>query len=233
MRSRVPINLLLIAICLLAAADVDARRRRRRRGWGYFELSSGTVGAAVLVDGRKVGEVPLGRVRLRPGRHTVKLIKPGFTQYIDVIRIRRRRTTKIDIDLLPVAGVLEVRANVPKARVFIDGKFVGLTPLRTEAQAGKRAVRVRKAGYHDFITNTKLMAGQAQQISARLAPMAVGTTPYRPAPPPPPKWYEKWYVWAGAAGGLVAVAIAVIVPIAVLSGNPVDEFGAEKNWQTR
>ncbi|MCP4710054.1 MAG: PEGA domain-containing protein, partial [Planctomycetes bacterium] len=75
-------------------------------------------GAVVFIDGRKRGRIPLKRpIRLRAGKHTVKVQKQGYTRYLDVFRVTAGRTTKLEIDLLPKAAVLIVGANVEKARV--------------------------------------------------------------------------------------------------------------------
>ena len=36
-----------------------------------------------------------------------------------------------------------------------------------------------------------------------------------PPPPPPPPWYRRWYAWAGAGGGIVAVTLAIVLPLAL------------------
>lgn len=215
-------------LSMLGVSVSEARRRKRRVGVGTLQVNSSTTGATIYIDGEEKGTIPLDKpLRLKVGRHTLKIDKSGYTPYIDVVVIKRRKLTKVDIDLLPVSGVLAVKVNVPEARVYVDGRFIGLAPLTTEVQEGKHSIRVQKAGYHDFIATKKAMPGQKLAVEVELKAMAVGTTPYRPAPPPPPKWYEKWYVWAGIAGGAIAVALAVAIPIAVASGNPIDDFGCD------
>ncbi len=233
-------KLMLMMMALIVVSwsiDADARRRRRRRRrrarHGYIQINSTTTGAEVFIDGARIGRIPLERkIKLRAGKHTVKIVKRGFTQYLDVVQVRRQRTQKVDIDLLPVSGALVVETNVKNARVFVDGKFVGLTPVDTDVQAGKHSIRVQRAGFHDFIKPVTAIPGKTVKVVAHLEEMAVGTTPYRPAPPPPPKWYEKWYVWAGAAGALVVVALGIIVPVALSSGSEVDDFGADHEFTT-
>ena len=173
----------------------------------------------MFVDGKLVGEVPLERpLRLPAGKHTLKVIKQGFSQYLDVVRIVRGKPTVVEVDLLPIAGVLLVKASETGAKVFIDGNYRGLAPLEAELKIGKHSIRVQKAGFHDFITTRAAIAGERREVLATLKEMAV--SPYRPAPLPPPRWYEKWYVWLGIAGGVVAVAVAVAVPVAIGSKDP-------------
>jgi len=216
---------------LLALPAVAAGRRARAPG--KLQISSMTDGATVMVDGKEVGTIPLPQpLRLAPGKHTLKITKRGFTEYLDVFTIRARKTTVLDIDLLPFAGVLVVSSNETDSQVFVDGKFAGKAPLEKEVLIGKHTVRVRKPGYYNFIKTFNCIAGKVVELKVDLKAMPVGSTPYRPTPPPPPKWYEKWYVWAGAAGGLAAVTLAVVIPVLMLSGDEVEDFGADYRWSS-
>ena len=124
-------TLVCVAVVVQATGPTHARKRRSKR-YGYLQLECNTEGAEVFVDSQPVGQVPLGRrLRLGAGKHTVKITKQGFTQFLDVIKVRPRRTTRLEIDLLPMAGVLKVTANVAEALVHVDGQFVGTTPLET------------------------------------------------------------------------------------------------------
>jgi hypothetical protein len=198
---------------------------------GSLVLSSQTEGAEVFVDGKPVGTTPLKEpVFLKPGKYTLKMTKRGYTEYIDVFTIRARKETKLDIDLLPVAGVLHITANVRPARVFVDGKFVGETPLETEVPAGARTVKLTKGGYKDLVKKIEVVAGQPQNLDLTLEELPADQNPFRPPPPKPLKWYEKWWVWAVIAGGTTALALVVALPSYYLGRDPVDAFGAQYCW---
>ena len=229
----VAFTVLFALVTILPEAE-GQRRRRRKRGYGKLVVNSMTKGAEVSVDGKKVGVIPLKKpIKLRAGKHTLKLTKRGYTEFLDVITIRRRKTTSEDIDLLPFAGILLVTSATDEARVFVDGKFIGTTPLEKEILAGEHSVRVRKPGHYEYIRTIKSIAGRVIRLQVALKPMPVGTTPYRPPPPPPPKWYEKWYVWAGAATGVVLVATAIIVPVIVLNKDEVEDFSADHRFSAK
>jgi hypothetical protein len=224
----------LVILTLLLALSPSVEGRPRAGGMGTLQLNSMTTGATVLIDGKEIGALPLpGPIPLRVGKHTLKITKRGYTEFLDVVTIKRGSPTLLDIDLLPYAGILFVTSNIPGARVFVDGKFEGTTPLEKELLLGKRTIRVTKAGYYDFIATVKSLAGREMRIRVKLRMLPIGTTPYRPKPPPPARWYEKWYVWAGAAGALAVVAVAVAVPVVLAGKNKVDDWNPDIRYTAR
>jgi hypothetical protein len=191
-----------------------------------LEISSATAGAEVFIDGERIGTIPLGAplTSLPPGEHTIKVVKPGFAPYIDVFKIDRKRPTRVEVELVPVAGVLKVKASVEAARVYVDGKFIGEAPITAEVSVGARAVQVSKGGFKDFFQNVSAVAGQEVNLDVLLEELPIGINPYKPPPPPPPKWFEKWWVWTVAAVGVGAVVTAVVVPVYYSTRDPLGDF---------
>jgi hypothetical protein len=204
-----------LAVLMLVPAVVHARVEKPHAfGAGQLIIDSSTTGAEVFVDGELVGKVPLGGpVYLSPGEHTIKVVKPGFAPMIDVFTIGRKKPTKLDVELVPVTAVLKVTSTVEKARVFVDGKFVGEAPLTAELDVGPRAIQVSKGGYRDFFQNVSAVAGQTVALDVRLEELPEGLNPYKPKGPPPKRWYEKWWVWTIV--GVVAVGAATGIGVGV------------------
>jgi hypothetical protein len=215
----------VLAVLLLAAAGATAHAAPAAPAGkaGALEISSTTAGADVSIDGERVGTIPLPGplTTLTPGEHTIKVEKPGFAPYIDVVKIDRRKPTRVDVELVAVAGVLKIKSNVEAARVYVDGKFVGEAPLTTEVGVGARAVQVSKGGFKDFFQNVSAVAGQEVNLDILLEELPMGANPYKPPPPPPPKWYEKWWVWTVGAVGVGVVVTAVVVPAYYATRDPI------------
>src|SRR5207253_1607077 len=126
-----------------------------------------------------------GPLPLSLGEHTIKVVKPGFAPLIDVLVIQKKKPTKLEVELVPISGVLKVGANVEKAKVFVDGKFVGEVPLTVEIPVGAQAVQVSRGGYKDFFQNVSSVAGQEIALDVKLEELPEGLNPYKPPPPPP------------------------------------------------
>ena len=69
----------------------------------------------------------------------------------------------------PVFGTLDIRSTPRGARAFVDGQFVGFTPVSFGTRSGSRTVRVEQDGFRPFETTVNLRAGQTLDINTTLA----------------------------------------------------------------
>ncbi len=111
-------------------------------------------------------------------------------------------------------GNLEVRADVPGAEVRIDGILAGVLPFEVplRAEAGRRAVEVRAAGYHPISRVTEIVAGQSSRETFTLVPLPkddpVGPGRGRDTGPAlePTSGVQRSLGWGLVAGGAAAGA---------------------------
>jgi hypothetical protein len=62
-----------------------------------------------------------------------------------------------------------VESRPPGARVFLDGKLVGTTPLTmSDVPAGAHAVRLDLAGYRPWVSSVRVVAGEPGRVTASL-----------------------------------------------------------------
>jgi hypothetical protein len=170
----------------------------------------------VFIDGEKVGQTPLsGPLALSAGEHTIRVSRPGYTPFIDVFRVKSGSLTALEVELIPISGVLRVTTSGKPAHVYVDDKYVGDTPSESEHTAGAHSVRVELPGHAPESFTITSVAGQIVERSLNLSELPADQNPYARKPAPPQKWYQKWWVWTIAAVGVSAVATAIIVPIVV------------------
>ena len=217
------IIMILLSI-LLIAFPIPAKKGKRHkvRRWypkGYLVIKCNVKGAQVFIDGKLRGQTPLKKIRLRIGEHTLKISKQGYTDFIDVVQILRRKVTKVEAILLPVSSYLKLKGNVKGARVFIDDIYIGKLPVDYEVKPGKHTIVVKKLGYYDYkkVINTKPGESKEIVINLKAMPMDERNPLYHP-PPPPPKWYEKWWVWTAIGGGVAALVGIIAGSVIATSG---------------
>ena len=192
-----------------------------------------TAQAAIFIDGDQVGQTPLAEpLALKAGEHTIRVARLGFTPFIDVFKIRPGQVTKLDVEIIPISGVL--RVNSPEAapaappppaakdepkpmalRVFVDGKYLGQPPIEVELAIGSHSVRIERGGYYPDSFTVSAVAGQTVEHAVVLKPLPPELNPYANKAPAPTRWYQKWWVWTLGAVGVAVIATAVIVPIVV------------------
>ena len=168
-----------------------------------------TEQADVYIDGEVAGKTPLAApLSLSPGEHTIRVSRPGYTPYIDVFKVKNGQVTKLDVEILPISGVLRVTVKGGgEGRVFVDDRYSGPTPLEAEVPTGSHAVRVERYGYYPESFAISSVAGQVfeREVDLKQKPAELMK--------PQTKWYQKWWVWTLGAVGVAAVATAVIVPV--------------------
>mgnify|MGYP003825172081 CR=1 FL=1 len=72
----------------------------RKKGYGHLEIrTSPPAGVEVLLDGERVGETPVERIRLETGKHFLELRKAGFERWIRNVLIERDRVTAVEAEM--------------------------------------------------------------------------------------------------------------------------------------
>ena len=189
-------------------------------------LEATTEGAEVLLDENTVGFTPLDPQTLPPGSHTIRVRRPGFTEFDDVVQIRAGETTTVSVDMMALAMVVTVRSTPEEARVFVDGTFRGSTPIELELIEGEHSIRVASPRYHEAIRTITAIAGQTDMINVELEAL-----PEDMLHPRTPEWYEEPLTWILIGGGavVVGVTIALIAFFASDQGSQFDDFcGADR-----
>lgn len=75
----------------------------RKKGFGELEVrTSPPAGVEVLLDGERVGETPMDRMRLETGKHFLELRKEGFDRWIRNVVIERDRVTTVEAEMEPL-----------------------------------------------------------------------------------------------------------------------------------
>jgi hypothetical protein len=109
---------------------------------GTLVIESNPRGAEILVDGASKGLTPL-TIALSPGKHALELRRRGVPPRLITLDVSPGEQLKQQIDLsnAKAVGTLVVTSTPKGAKVLVDGKDRGVTPLTlSDLSAGAHAV---------------------------------------------------------------------------------------------
>jgi hypothetical protein len=168
---------------VMSVAKPPASRRSARDvavARGRLVVRSVPAGALVRVDGHARGQTPATLADVPFGRHTVEIAHSGFVPHSEVVTLSTQTPEHAFSVALRPGLVIPASSNIEggsmfidsrpqRARILIDGYFVGVTPLRvSELTRGQHAVRLELPGYQPFATTVAISAGQQAWVTASL-----------------------------------------------------------------
>jgi hypothetical protein len=146
-------------------------------------VRSSPPGASVSVDGTVRGTTPLTLRDVPIGTRTIRLQRTGYQPVEQRIVLSADRPSRsIDVRLMPVAraatalrpppvatGRLLVESRPPGARVTIDGRDAGVTPLTIASIApGRHTVLITAPGWAPVTSTVDVKAGARARVAATL-----------------------------------------------------------------
>jgi len=145
---------------------------------GRILVRSTPAGARVAVDGHEYGVTPVIVRDLAIGTHTVRVARDGFVVEERHVRITRSRPSQpMEVTLArprataaaTYTGGLSVDSRPSGARVYLDGRLVGTTPLQSHAvSAGEHAIRLEHDGYRQWTSAVRIISNEQNRVTASL-----------------------------------------------------------------
>ncbi len=136
-----------------------------------LSIQSRPEGARVFVDGEDRGTTPLYVRDLSEARHEVILYLPGRGAFRQVVEGRGGRIF-VDLEAEEGLGIgfVSVLTDPSDARIDVDGRRVGLSPLELPLGAGRHTIHVSKAGFRDAEATVVVEAETRQDVNVTLQP---------------------------------------------------------------
>lgn len=126
-------------------------------------------GASVKVNGLSKGVTPCTLDRLPAGENELVISLPGYVVYRSKIKLLANEEETLDISLKPVPGVLSVITLPSGARLFMDEKLCGQTPMTLDSiEAGSHVVRAEMEGYAPVTKTIDFQQGEKKVEELRL-----------------------------------------------------------------
>jgi hypothetical protein len=136
--------------------------------------------ADVLVNGRASGKTPVAVRDLALGSYTIRVARDGYATQEQKLELTARRPTAATMFNLRPGGArssgaegrpggLVVQSRPAGARVFVNDRLVGSTPLSMpNVPAGPARVRIELDGYQSWTTTVRVNDGGQARVAASL-----------------------------------------------------------------
>jgi len=148
-------------------------------------IRSTPAGAIVTVDGKESGRTPATVRELAIGPHQVTVSRSGYApsdRRIVLTRTRPVQSMTVALErparaaaapaaprAAAFAGALTVDSRPGGAKVFLDGKLVGSTPLSLQTvAAGEHAIRLERDGYRRWSSQVRVVTSEQNRVTASL-----------------------------------------------------------------
>lgn len=146
-------------------AFIDAELSEQR---GKVEIKTAPPKAVVYIDGVKLDKVTPVVIEKPPGEYELKIVKDQY--YVDrrPVIVQDDTTSEVEVNLIPQVGKLVITSEPSEAKVYIDDKFVGITPLTHDKPVGKYKLVLKKEGFRDHVGEAVLVADEVLEINVTL-----------------------------------------------------------------
>jgi hypothetical protein len=119
-----------------------------------LEITSVPDGAEVRINGILAGETPMRIEEIQAGEADVKVSKRGYTPYQIRMLFEATKPYKVDAELVALPSGLTVLSSPEGARIMIDSKVVGETPITlSNLKEGPHEVSATLEG-HETLTKS-------------------------------------------------------------------------------
>jgi hypothetical protein len=153
---------------------------------GRLLIRSSPADADVFVNGVARGKTPLALRELAPGSYTIRVARSGYIaeeRTLHVTASQPSASTMIDLRSADVprgtsassaatdtaAGGLNVQSRPAGARVYVDDRLAGSTPISIpRLPAGPATVRIEMDGYRLWTTKVLVKPGEQIRVAASL-----------------------------------------------------------------
>ena len=164
-----------------SARDTAAGTAPTASRGGRILVRSTPAGARVAVDGHDYGVTPVAVRDLTLGMHAIRVTRDGYAVEERRIRVTRSRPSQalaVTLERPHAAtttgaasftGGLSVDSRPAGAKVYVDGRLVGTTPLQSHSlSAGEHAIRLEHEGYRRWTSAVRIVTNEQNRVTASL-----------------------------------------------------------------
>lgn len=138
---------------------------------GVVVFNSVPSNAKVYVDGSYKGRTPETET-LNPGTYSYKLILEGYLPAEGNFTLLPGETKNISVTLTPTPQnpTVNFTSSPSGAQVFLDGAYIGITPVQVETSAGHHEYQMLLTGYPMKTGDFDIEMGESKEINVVFTP---------------------------------------------------------------
>ncbi len=159
--------------CLAICACFIAPVRAESACTGWIAVESDPTGfCALRLDGKRVAyQTPVTLKNIPCGRHSLEISKPFCSDVRKSVLVTREDITRVQLSMKSAAGSLELISHPAGARIELDGKAKGKTPLYfSQLKSGIHLLRLRLADHRTLTREIRVSTGKKTQLDLKLKP---------------------------------------------------------------
>lgn len=127
-------------------------------------VNTNPSGAAVYINNVYYGLSPL-TVELDPGNYSLRAELDGYQPYNDTVSLSRSLTKNLNLSSIITNYNLVVRTNPSGAKVYIDDRYFGRSPLTVTLERGVKNLRVELDDYDTYTEVLNLNQSMTRNIN--------------------------------------------------------------------
>ncbi len=149
---------------------------------GRVQVDTQGVEATLLIDGKPLGSVP-GEYEVAAGAREFELRAPRYLDFKETVEVKGAGEKQtFTARLLPGFSSVTIESKPAGARVAVNGRDVGSTPLTTELDAGSYTLSLAAEGFRRWESTIQVQADKPQKIGPVELGLPDGTVVIRSAP---------------------------------------------------
>ncbi len=139
---------------------------------GSINIESNPPEATIYLDGEKIGITPDSLKSVTIGMHEIELKREGHAEWIKTIKVKKGKELVLNAVLQPNTGTASIESEPTGAKVSLDGKDAGKTPVSLSCiKIGTHEVALRMDGYVSCKSTIKIKAGKVSTLTEKLLGM--------------------------------------------------------------
>jgi hypothetical protein len=137
---------------------------------GNLRIESEPADATVYINGQNMGKTPYNLASIAQGNYNIELQAENFKPLRRVVKIQSGQLSELKEKMEIISGSLFVHSVPSGAQVFMDGDFMGVTPILMEnIKPGTAHIALRLKGYSEHKEETRILPGKKTEINTNMS----------------------------------------------------------------